>query len=228
MDNYILPLLQICDSNFPIGSFSHSFGLETYIQEDLVKDKDTFLKWMEVYIQEQLVYTDGIACRLAYEALEEKRIEELWRLDHMMSAQILAKESREASRKIGERLLTLGNQLYSSLFLSYYMDQVKARKCYGHPAIVFAMIAYGLNIQKSTAVLTYLFSSVTSIIQNAVRGIPLGQTDGQQLIKESQSLIIKSWDIIEKLTEEDFGVMPPGLEISQMRHERLHVRIFMS
>ena len=108
------------------------------------------------------------------------------------------------------------------------MDQVKARKCFGHPAIAFAMIAHGLNIPKSTAVLTYLFSSVTSIIQNAIRGIPLGQTDGQQLIKESQSLIIKSWDIIEKLTEEDFGVMPPGLEISQMRHERLHVRIFMS
>ena len=76
MDNYMLPLLQICDSNFPTGSFSHSFGLETYIQEDLVKDKETFLRWMEVYIQEQLVYTDGLACRLAYEALEEKRIEE--------------------------------------------------------------------------------------------------------------------------------------------------------
>lgn len=228
MDDYLLPLLQICDSNFPIGSFSHSFGLETYIQEDLVKDKKTFLAWMEVYIREQLVHTDGLICRLAYEALEDGRVDELWRLDGMITAQILARESREASRKMGERLLTLGNQLYPTPFLSLYQDRVKAGECASHPAIVFAMMAHGMKLQKSTAVTTYLYSNVTSIIQNAIRGIPLGQTDGQQLIKDAQSIITESRGIIEKLTEEDFGVMPPSLEIAQMRHERLHVRIFMS
>lgn len=43
MDNQLLALLQIGDSNFPSGAFSHSFGLETYIQEETVYSKETFL-----------------------------------------------------------------------------------------------------------------------------------------------------------------------------------------
>ena len=70
MNNYLLALFQLCDSNFPTGAFSHSFGLETYIQENKVHDKDSFSKWLQMYISGQLVYTDGLACRLAYEALE--------------------------------------------------------------------------------------------------------------------------------------------------------------
>jgi urease accessory protein len=31
-----------------------------------------------------------------------------------------------------------------------------------------------------------------------------------------------------KLTKNDLGAVSPGLEIAQMRHERLHVRLFMS
>lgn len=228
MNNYMLSLLQLCDSAFPTGAFSHSFGLETYIQEDIIHNKKTFFKWMETYILEQLVYTDGLACRLAYEALEGNQLEDIWKLDQMLRAQILAQESREGSRRIGERLLILGNQLYPSLPLSAYMEQVNDRKCNSHPAIAFAMIAHSLNIPKSTTTSSFLFSSITGLIQNAVRGIPLGQTEGQLLIKESQSLITKACDEIEKLTEEDFGIASPGLEISQMRHERLHIRIFMS
>ena len=30
-----------------------------------------FLKWLHVYLNEQLVYSDGLASRLVYEALEK-------------------------------------------------------------------------------------------------------------------------------------------------------------
>ena len=228
MNNYMLSLLQLCDSAFPTGAFSHSFGLETYIQEDIIHNKETLSKWIEAYIIEQLVYTDGLACRLTYEALEDNRLEDIWKLDQMLRAQILAQESREGSRRIGERLLILGTQLYPSLPLSAYMERVNDSKCNSHPAIAFAIIAHCLNIPKSIATSSFLLSSITGLIQNAVRGIPLGQTEGQLLIKESQCLITKAWNEIEKLTEEDFGITSPGLEISQMRHEGLHFRIFMS
>ena len=35
-----LLLLQITDSAFPIGAYSHSFGLETYIQKGMVKSRE--------------------------------------------------------------------------------------------------------------------------------------------------------------------------------------------
>ena len=42
MGNNMLSLFQLCDSNFPTGAFSHSYGLESYIQEDQVHDQATF------------------------------------------------------------------------------------------------------------------------------------------------------------------------------------------
>lgn len=228
MDNYVLNLLQLCDSTFPTGAFSHSFGLETYIQDGIIFNKETFSKWNKAYIKEQLAYSDGLACRLAYEALENDDMDTVWKLDGMLRAQILARESREGSRIIGERLLTLGNQLYPSLPLTFYVDRISKGVSYGHPAIVFAMIAHSLLIPKNTAVMSYLFSSNANLVQNAVRGIPLGQTQGQLLIKESQDFITDAWNLIETLTEDDFGITASGIEISQMRHEVLNIRIFMS
>ena len=36
-------LLQINDSAFPIGSYTQSFGLETYVQKGLITNKDESL-----------------------------------------------------------------------------------------------------------------------------------------------------------------------------------------
>ena len=36
-----LLLLQVNDALFPIGAYSHSYGLETYIQEGRVRDAKT-------------------------------------------------------------------------------------------------------------------------------------------------------------------------------------------
>ena len=35
-------LLQVNDALFPIGGYSHSYGLETYIQKGLVHDEDIY------------------------------------------------------------------------------------------------------------------------------------------------------------------------------------------
>ena len=39
MNKALISLLHLTDPNLPIGGFSHSAGLETYVQQGLVKDK---------------------------------------------------------------------------------------------------------------------------------------------------------------------------------------------
>ncbi|CAM4148792.1 urease accessory protein UreF [Lederbergia lenta] len=228
MDNYLLALFQLTDSQLPTGAFSHSYGMETYIQEDKVKDAESFKTWLNIYLDEQLKYSDGLVSRLVYEAIEQEDFEAIWKLDRLITVQNLPREVREGSYKMGERMLTLGLSLYDFPLLSEYKDRISANLSSGHPAIVFTMIAYYLEVPKVSAISAYLYSCLSGIVQNAVRGIPLGQTAGQRILRDIQPWLLETAKSTEELTIEDFGITAPGIEISQMKHERLNIRIFMS
>ena len=228
MDKNILSLFQLCDSNFPTGAFSHSYGLESYIQADQVHDKQTFSQWLYVYLNEQLIYSDGLASRLIYEALEVGNLEKVWKLDRMLTVQNLPRETREGTQRMGDRMLNLVESLYEVPILSLYRERIKNKQSFGHPAIVFTMIGHHLGVPSTKTTLFYLYSAVSSLIQNAVRAIPLGQTAGQKITQEFHDELIKATEKIQSVDEEDFGIVSPGLELAQMQHERVNIRIFMS
>lgn len=228
MTDNALSLFQLCDSNFPTGSFSHSFGLETYIQNDIVQDQETFSRWLKVYLHEQLAYADGLAARLVYQALEENDMEKIWELDRILTVQNLARESRDGTQRMGDRLLNISESIYEIPMLAKYRKQLRNKKSFGHPAIVFTMVGHHLQVPKETTILYYLYSTIASLVQNAVRAIPLGQTAGQKVIYAFQKELKQATDKIMYLDEEEFGVVSPGLELSQMQHERVNIRIFSS
>lgn len=220
----LLPLLQLCDSNFPSGAFSHSFGFETYIYNEKINNEKTFREALCAYIRTQLTYIDGLACRLTYDFLQKQSKDDVWRLSEILAALCLARETREGTRMIGERMWKLCREIYP---FEIWNDD-KEKRDYIHPAIVFAIVCDHLKIPKDITVLSYLYTSVQTLVQNAVRGIPLGQTDGQKLLVFVQPYLIEAVQTIDALTEEDLGAVTPGLEIAQMQHEQLSVRLFMS
>ena len=93
---------------------------------------------------------------------------------------------------------------------------------------MFTIIAHQLNVPLNVILSTYLYSTISSLTQNAVRGIPLGQTAGQFILRDIQQWITKAVEQIRTMDIADFGAVAPGLEISQMKHERVLIRIFMS
>ena len=223
-----LSLFQLCDSNFPTGAFSHSYGLETYIQANKVYNQESFMQWLHVYLNEQLIYSDGLACRLVYEALDKQDFQKVWELDRLLTVQNLSRETRDGTQRVGDRMLKLVKSLYEIPVLSEYGERIKQKQSFGHPAIVFTIVGHYLGVSASTTTLYYLYSTIASIVQNAVRAIPLGQTAGQKVIQAFQDELVDATAKIEAIDEADFGIVSPGLELSQMQHERVNVRIFMS
>lgn len=228
MTDNALSLFQLCDSNFPTGSFSHSFGLETYIQNDVVKDKETFSKWLKVYLHEQLAYSDGLAVRLIYDALMDDDQEKIWELDRILTVQNLARESRDGTQRMGDRMLNIAESIYEIPMLAVYRDRLKSKQAFGHSAIVFTIVGHYLQVDNKTTILYYLYQTLANLVQNAVRAIPLGQTAGQKVIYAFQTELKQATDKVMNLNEADFGVVSPGLELSQMQHERVNIRIFSS
>ncbi len=93
---------------------------------------------------------------------------------------------------------------------SQFTKRIKAKQSFGHPAIVFTMVAHDLEVSKTETILFYLYSVVSSLVQNAVRAIPFGQTAGQKIIHDFQSDLVMSTEKIQQLDEEDFGIVSPG------------------
>lgn len=228
MTNRALSLFQLCDSNFPTGSFSQSFGLETYIQKDLVEDAPSFSKWLHVYLHEQLTHADGLAVRIVYDALEAESLEKVWEMDRLLTVQNLARETREGTQRMGESMLNIAEAIYDIPLLAIYKEKIKQKKAFGHPAIVFTIVGHELQVDKATTILYYLYSTIVGLVQNAVRAIPLGQTAGQKLLHTFQAELNKATETVMKLEASEFGVLSPGIELSQMQHERVGIRIFSS
>lgn len=67
VDNEFL-ILQVNDAVFPIGSYTHSFGLETYIQQKKVTNKESTLEYLKANLSSQFLYTEMLSLKLTYES----------------------------------------------------------------------------------------------------------------------------------------------------------------
>ena len=228
IDHQKLRLFQFCDSQFPTGAFSHSFGLETYIQRETVNDAESFTRWLKLFLNEQLTYADGLAMRIVYDALENNNESKILEIDQKIFVQNLPKETRVGTKQMGTRMVKLALELYDATWIHWYHDQMKLKKAKLHPAICFTMLGHHLGLDINTIIDYYLYQNVSSLTQNAVRAIPLGQTAGQKVVKEMIPYIERTRDHIIDLEESNFGMTAPGLELNQMEHENVNVRIFIS
>lgn len=226
MHNFLL-LMQLTDSNFPSGAFSHSFGMETFVQQEHIKDSTQFQSFLEGYI-EQLCYADGLSARLVYDYLADGAWDKVLALDEVLYCSASASESRLGAQRIGQQMLRLYRALYPETLLEDYAAAIQQKKAYGHSSICQAILLFELKFPKEIVVQTIMYTACSTIIQNAVRAIPLGQTDGQKMFQLAVEKCTESITKIMQLTEKHVGCTSPMLEIKQMQHEHIPVRLFMS
>lgn len=221
-------MFQLCDTNFPNGGFTQSFGFETYIQDHRIHNAETFSEWIEIFLKDQLVSSDGLGIRMVYEAIENEDLDRIWQIDRMLHVQNLARETREGTQHMGRSLSKIAEAIYETPIVELYNKKIKEKKAFGHSAVVYAIIGQHLNIPKKTTILLYLYNTIISFVQNGVRSIPLGQTDGQRIVYAFHPKLYAASEKVMALDEIEFGTIAPGVELAQMEHQWLNNRMFMS
>jgi len=80
-------LLQISDPLFPIGGFTQSYGLETYVQKGIVHDAETSKKYLESYLLNSFLYNDLLAVRLSWEYTQKGNLNKVLELSEVFRPQ---------------------------------------------------------------------------------------------------------------------------------------------
>ena len=183
---------------------------------------------MKVYLNEQFIFSDALAIRMLYEYLNNDDLESILDLDNRITVQTVAIETRNGGKLVASRMIKLFLDLYDFDLLKEYNTKIVNKEAFGHPAIVFGMLMYSLGFNLKEAIIYHMYSTVSTLISNAVRTIPLGQKDGQLLLKEFSEQFESLYDIVISLDDDYFGANSPGLELSQIKHEIMEFRLFMS
>lgn len=228
MNTYIGKLLHLCDPTLPIGGYSHSNGLETYVQNKIVKDDASTEVFVRNMITNNILYNDASFVKLAYGIALHNDINELITLDQECAALKAPIEIKQSSRKLGIRLLKIFDRQVSSPLIEKYQKAIIKQEAEGHYSIIFGLYAALFEIPINETIYAFLYNAAVGMITNAVKLVPLSQLSGQDILYRMQDIIETTTTQVIILDRDLVGICNIGFDIRCMEHEKLYSRLYMS
>ncbi len=221
----LLSLLQASDSAFPTGSFAHSMGLEAFYDAGELAGSDDLLRFVKLTLG-SLATSDCVALRAAY-AVDS--VEELTRVDRLLSATKLTRELREASAATGRRFLRSVEALgVEGGLLGGFADSVRDGRSPGNLALGFGVAAPVLGIGLSDTLHAYLYSTAVSLVAAGQKLIPLGGSAAQRVLYGLQREVVETASMGENVEVDAMYAFAPTIDVRSMLHERQRVRLYIS
>ena len=222
-------LLQINDSLFPIGAYSHSYGLETYIQRGIVHDESTAAAYITNRLRYNFAYTDLLAARLAYDAAAAGDITAIHQLEDIMEASRIPMELREASKKLGNRFCKTLMHMEGAWHHNFFQTYLKARagKTTCHPC-AYGVFCAANGIGREESLANYLYTQTSGMVTNCVKTIPISQSSGQKILTQLHAVFVEILLRAEAADETMLCASTPAFDLRSMEHKHLYSRLYMS
>lgn len=217
--------LQLCDSAFPSGAFSHSFGLETAILERGLADAAAVGGWIRDYLEHSLATLDARAFVLGM-----RRAASAGELDAVLEAAVFARDVRAANRRLARA--TLEAYLAMGIVdddITAYREAIASGAANGQHALACMLGYRAIDAPVEDAVCGYLSSAAAALGAVAARAVPLGQRDVGALLwslREPIAAFARSAGLAATL--DDLSSSALMCEIDAMRHASLGARLFAS
>jgi urease accessory protein len=216
----LIRLLQLFDSQLPVGAFAHSGGIETYAA--LGGGVAELRQVLEAQIELGWGRSELGAAHLAWVAADlrpEGGSHKLGILARRLDAMKVVPAVRDTSVKIGRRTLDLLRRLYPGIEMD--VDPP-------HQAVVVGAVARRLGVPARELLLAFANNLATGTIAAALRCMRISPVQGQQLLVAAQPSIAAA---VERAIDDPEGVMftcTPALDIRSHQQGQLHTRLFQS
>jgi urease accessory protein len=216
----LMRLLHLCDSLFPIGGFSHSDGLEAATDAGEIAAPDHFAAWLAAIRDHSLRSFEGPAVARAWTLSREARCHDLEQLDAEVHALRPAAAARDASRAMGARLVNTWRQIYPE-------PQPQAWPAALTLPVAFGCVGASAGVAQRDLVGAYIYTRMAAALSAAMRLMPLGQHQGHTLLAAALAPVDALVDAIVQ-DHAPLSAFTPALDITSMRHQFVHSRLFRS
>jgi len=214
----LLRLLQLFDSQFPVGAFAHSSGVETYAA--LGGAVAELRQILRAQIEMGWGRSELAAACLAWRAAEAPAPQpELDRLAGTLDALKVVPSVRETSIGLGRRTLELVRRLYPAAHVEI------ARP---HHAIVVGATARRLGVGARDLLLAFGQSLAMGTLTAAIRCMPVSPAQAQELLVEAHPRISVAVEDAIADPEGSLLTCTPELDIRSHQQAHLHTRLFQS
>lgn len=206
-----LILSQWFSPSYPLGSFAYSHGMETAIQSGVIATAAQAEQWLGCVLEHGTGRTDAILLRAAFDCADRDAVEALDATARAYSAS-------------AERLFETTQQgaAFARTTADVWGIEIPALT---HP-VACGHAAGLLGLPLETTVAMYLQAFASNLVSCAVRLVPLGQTEGQAVLRRLTALCqVVAADTRAQGSD---ALMSSAFasDIAAMRHETLQHRIF--
>ena len=209
MTQRLLRLVQWLSPAFPTGGFAYSHGLEWVIDAGEVTSAGTLKDWLTQILQGGAGRQDAIL--LAHALDPGADLDTLCDLARALapSAERLSETCEQGAAFARATTALLGLDL-------------AARPL----PVAVGQAARHLHLPKSDVIALYLHAFTANLVSAAVRFVPLGQTEGQQVLQSLHPVITNLATECATAPLADIATNTLRADLAAMRHETLDVRIF--
>ena len=226
MSDPLYRLLAWLSPAYPIGAFSYSHGVETAVEEGLVRDRDTLIAWLDSVLRLGTGAVDGALFAAAWRAAEAGDWSAFDAIAERAAAWRGTSEMALESRQQGGSFLSITRTAWPHAALDAAHGRLGGELSLA-VAVALAAAAHGIALE--TALEGYLHAFAANLISAAVRAVPLGQSDGQRALAALEPAVRATRDAalaVESLDE--VGTATPLLDWCSLRHETQYTRLFRS
>jgi urease accessory protein len=222
-DKALLHLLQLVSPALPVGAYSYSEGLETWVETQQIVDAIGLQTWLQHQLQYGSIRIDAAAMLRGYRAMVAGDREGLRFWNHWLSATRETEELRWAGWQMGKSLADLFAAIAPST--QPWLDACESPCNF---ALAFGIAAATWEIDERRATLGYLHAWSSNLIHVGVRLIPIGQTTAQKITYQLSDPIEKAARAIAVLPNDELESCTWGLSLASMQHETLYSRLCRS
>jgi urease accessory protein len=215
----LLAALQLGDSAFPSGAFTQSYGLETLVAERAVSTAVDVEAVLSTHLRHRLAKADLPALLAAHRAAAEDNVDLVLRIDAALTAIKMTREERQASHRMGARLMTEAMRLAPHPILESSPQNA---------ALAFALAGLAMGLSARDSAFTYAYSFASSLVSASMRLLRIGHGEAQAVLRRSHPAIEQAVDDADKVPWDALCPYAPRLEMAAARHERLTARLFAS